>query len=154
MIPERKSGILERMRQTNSKLPTRSARYFVLVVLSALTACSKPSPTDSQETVIVHLDPGSAPEGKLGPELVAPLERELGAAVYSSGFGKLDGNEFATDGSEGSLIIYGSDSEQVFKVIEPILRTSPLGRNARVELRAGGKDSSIREIRVETKTSY
>jgi hypothetical protein len=130
--------------------------FLLPVALLVSAGCSGPDvskPTAGpQQTVIVHLDPKSTPGGKLSAEVVMPLEEELSVAVNKGGLGKVDGNEFKIDGSEGSIVILTSDSEQVFKVIEPILQASPLGRNSRVELRAGEKDSTTREISVETKT--
>ena len=44
------------------------------------------------------------------------LETELEAAIASAGVGEFDGNEVATDGSEGSLYMYGPDADRLFSV--------------------------------------
>jgi hypothetical protein len=64
------------------------------------------------------------------------------------GIGVFDGNEFAANGLEGTLFVYGSDADRLFEGIEMTLRASPLCRNARVELRYGAPGSKVREIRL------
>ncbi|MEV8410224.1 hypothetical protein AB0R12_31900 [Streptomyces niveus] len=78
--------------------------------------------------------------------LVFAAERSIGAAVAAAGVGEVDGNEFG--GGEVVIYAYGSDAEDLFRVMEPGLRALPF-RPAHVVLRYGKPaDDSVSE-RVE-----
>ena len=49
---------------------------------------------------------------------------------------------------ETALYMYGLDAEQLFAKMEPVLRSYPLSRNARVVVRHLDKDGKAREIRL------
>ena len=70
-----------------------------------------------------HSEPEKSPEHAVivrfrawGTDLNAifDLETEIEAAIASASAGEFDGNEVATDGSEGTLYMYGPDADRLF----------------------------------------
>jgi hypothetical protein len=49
------------------------------------------------------------------------LEERLAAMIGQAGVGKYEGNEFATDGSNGSLAMYGPDADALYAVARTLL---------------------------------
>ena len=80
------------------------------------------------------------------------LESRLEAKVLESAVGELDGNEVATDGSDGRLYFYGPDADQLFACIRPILEESPLMRGAKATIQYGPPGDGVREIEVSLGT--
>ena len=64
------------------------------------------SSTEPEQAVIVHFEAGSPYQSRL-----FALEDRLEQVIASTGTGELDGNEIATDGSDGYLYMYGPDAE-------------------------------------------
>ena len=58
--------------------------------------------------------------------------------------GEYDGNEVATDGSDGFLYMYGPDADRLFEVIRPILEACSFMRGARMTLRYGPPSDEVR----------
>jgi hypothetical protein len=52
------------------------------------------------------------------------LEDKLTRAIHSAGAGEFDGDEIATDGSHGTLYLYGPDADALFLVVKPLLSAS------------------------------
>lgn len=77
------------------------------------------------------------------------LEERLEEAIVRDGVGEFDGNEAATDGSEGTLYMYGPDADALFSTVRPILESTHFMRGARVQLRYGppGEDG-VYEVEV------
>jgi hypothetical protein len=135
------------------RIPSRVTLAVLVVFLYGIAGCSGSSndtttPNPNEHAVLIHLDPLAAPNGRLTPAVTRPLEAELAEVVMRLGIGVFDGNEFAANGLEGTLFVYGSDADRLFEGIEMTLRASPLCRNARVELRYGAPGSKVREIRL------
>ena len=63
-----------------------------------------------------------------------------------------DGNEVATDGSDGFLYMYGPDADALFGAVRPALEGAPFMRGARVTLRYGPPQDGVREVEVELGT--
>lgn len=75
------------------------------------------------------------------------LSGQLARAIEAHGAGELDGDEFG-DG-ECVLFMYGPDADALFAAVEPILRSSPLARGARVVKRYGdASDHHSKEVSV------
>jgi hypothetical protein len=127
---------------------------FLWIGLAILASCSrpdqgeKPSAKVSEQAVLIHFDPASAPGGKLEPRGLADLEDQLIAAIDRLGLGEFDGNEFAEDGTSATFYMYGPDAERLFSGIEPVLRIDPRCRNALVEIRRGPPGSAVRAVRI------
>ena len=98
----------------------------------------------SEQAVIVEFQYGST---DLGP--LFALEDELTAAIEAAEVGDYDGNEVATDGSDGSLYMYGPDAVRLADVVRPILQAAPFMKGARMKLRYGGPGNATREDLVQ-----
>lgn len=73
------------------------------------------------------------------------LERRLEAAIADAGVGEFDGNEIATDLSDGCLYMYGPDAEALFRVVRPLLSESICFRTATATLRFGPPGDGVAE---------
>jgi len=74
------------------------------------------------------------------------LEDQLVEAISEAGVGEYDGNEIATDGSDGTLYMYGPDADQLLQVVEPIVRACSFMKGARVRKRYGSAQSGAKEV--------
>lgn len=95
-----------------------------------------------EQALIVRFPYG---EADLAP--LFALEERLEAAIVEAKAGEYDGNEVATDLSDGSLYMYGPDADRLFAVVRPILQACPFMRQATVTLRYGPPEPGVREIR-------
>lgn len=93
-----------------------------------------------EHAVIVDFAYGST---DLGP--LFRLEDALQAAIQKSGAGEFDGNEVASDGSEGTLYMYGPNADELFAAVEPVLASSPLMQGARATIRYGPPEDGVRQ---------
>jgi hypothetical protein len=100
----------------------------------------------SEQAVLVHLDGTSLPDEVYERHDLASLEDRLVAALSAAGTGEFDGNE--TGPTETVVFLYGPDAEALFTSVEAVLRSYPLCRNARVEIRHGGPGAPQRELRL------
>ena len=100
----------------------------------------QPKKPDPQEAVLIHIDTAVLPEEfwQLNERLYEEVER--------SGTGEFDGNEIG-EGS-ATLFAYGPDVDQLFRAIEPTLRSYPVCRDARVVIRHGGPGSPQTELKI------
>jgi hypothetical protein len=76
------------------------------------------------------------------------LEQRLEEAIATEGVGEFDGDEVATDGSDGTLFMYGPDADALFAAVRPALLTAEFMRGARVKLRYGPPRDGVREVEV------
>ena len=109
-------------------------------VISRIFGRKSPPPA-ADHAVIVHFDYGST---DLQP--LFELEKRLEAAIAEARAGELDGNEVATDGSDGYLYMYGPDADALFRAIRPALEACPFMRGARVRVRYGPPADGVREV--------
>lgn len=77
------------------------------------------------------------PYGSCDLSRVFELEDRIRDALAKAGAGEYRGNEVAPDGSDVLLHLYGRDTDQLFRIIEPILEEVPFLRGAEVKKRAG-----------------
>jgi hypothetical protein len=96
-----------------------------------------------EHAVLVHFAYGSTNLSEL-----FALEERLEAAIADAGVGEFDGNEVATDGSDGTLYMYGPDADALFAVVRPALDATDFMRGARVRLRYGPPEDGVREVEV------
>lgn len=100
------------------------------------------TPTPAPEhAVLVYFDYGSTDLSAL-----FEVERTLERVIADAQAGELDGNEIATDGSDGTLFMYGPDADALFAVIRPTLEAAPFMRGARVLLRYGPPSDGVSEL--------
>ncbi len=97
-----------------------------------------------EHAVIVHFNYGST---ELHP--LFELEDQLERAISAADAGEFDGNEVATDGSDGYLYMYGPDADKLFAAVEPVLKSSSFMAGATVTKRYGPPEDGIREVVVK-----
>ena len=101
-----------------------------------------PSPKRVDHAVLVNFDY----IGSTDLTLLFDLETKLEAAIGAAKVGELDGNEVATDGSDGTLFMYGPDADRLFEAVKPVLERCSFMRGARVTLRYGSPGANQREL--------
>lgn len=62
------------------------------------------------------------------------LEDVLRHAVVDAGVGHYEGHDADEDGSDGYYYMYGPDAEAIYRVIDPVLKTSSFMSGATVTL--------------------
>lgn len=97
-----------------------------------------------EHAVIVHFNYGST---DLQP--LFALEDKLEQAISAADAGELDGDDVATDGSDGYLYMYGSDADKLFAAVEPVLKSSSFMAGATVTKRYGPPKDGILEVVVK-----
>ena len=97
-----------------------------------------------EHAVIVHFNYWST---DLQP--LFALEDKLEQAISAADVGELDGNEVATDGSDGYLYMYGPDADMLFAAVEPVLKSSSFMAGASVTRRYGPPEDGVREVVVK-----
>lgn len=97
-----------------------------------------------EHAVIVHFNYGST---DLQP--LFALEDKLEQAISAADAGEFDGNEVATDGSDGYLYMYGPDADKLFAAVEPVLKSSSFMGGAIVTKRYGPPEDGVRESIVK-----
>jgi hypothetical protein len=102
------------------------------ILAASTVAAAQPTPAKNEHSVVVHFAYGSTDLKRL-----FDLEDELEKAILAAGAGEFDGNEVAVDGSDGYLYMYGTNADNLFEVIKPILERSPFMRGAKAKLRYG-----------------
>jgi hypothetical protein len=95
--------------------------------------------TSDPHAVLVHI-------AQIDFDQSVPLEEELIALMEPTDIGYHDGNEIG--GGETTLWLFGVDAEQLFKFIEPTLRSNPFSKNAKITLRFGQHGSPEREFNL------
>jgi hypothetical protein len=95
------------------------------------------------QAVIVHFSYGSTDLSRL-----FALEDKLEKAISATKAGLYDGNEVATEGSDGFMYIYGPDADHLFEIVGPILKATPFMRGAEITKRYGPpQQKDAREIK-------
>ncbi|MCJ7723517.1 MAG: hypothetical protein MUP03_05235 [Anaerolineales bacterium] len=100
--------------------------------------------TTTQHAVIVHFQ-----YGKTDLHPIFEIEDQLEAAIANAVVGEFDGNEIATDGSDGFLYMYGPDGDNLFAIVRPILEASEFLKGAIVKIRYGSPRSGAKEIELK-----
>jgi hypothetical protein len=99
-----------------------------------------------EQAVLVHLRGTGPPEHVYQERDLATLEDKLVEAIEPGALGEFDGNEVGIGGA--TLFMYGPDAERLFAGIEPVLRSYPLSRGAKVVIRYGGPGATQREVQL------
>ncbi len=94
---------------------------------------------EAKEAVLISID------GAISDDFWELNER-LYQEIARSGAGEFDGNEVGQDSA--TLFAYGPNADQLFQAIEPVLRSYPVCRNARVVIRHGGPGSPQTELKL------
>jgi hypothetical protein len=115
--------------------------------LSRLFGKSAPPEAPPEHAVIVRFRYGST---DLAP--LHELTSRLDQAIDAAGVGEYDGDEVATDGSDGLLYMYGPDADALFAVVRPILTSVTFMSGARATLRYGPPEDGVPESEVSLDT--
>jgi len=81
----------------------------------------------TEHAVLVHFTYGSTDLSR-----VFSLEERLEKVIAAAGVGEFDGNEVATDGSDGTLYMYGPDADALFAAVRPVLEATDFRGGGRV----------------------
>lgn len=103
-------------------------------------------PPDGEQSVIVRLAPLLREAAENPAHDLGTLETLLTEVIEREGLGEYDGNQIGEGGAV--LYMYGSSAENLFHGVEATLRSSPLCKNARIQLRAGPPGTPHREIQL------
>ncbi|WP_374355409.1 hypothetical protein [Chitinimonas sp.] len=110
------------------------------IMTTSTAAAAQPAPTKDEHAVVVHFIYGSKDLKSL-----FALEDKLEKAILAAGAGEFDGNEVATDGSDGYLYMYGPNADRLFAAIKPILEKTPFMHGAKAKLRYGPPQAASQE---------
>ena len=97
--------------------------------------------------VIAYFLLASAPSESAKNDILLKMEDRLIAAINENGVGEFDGIERG----RGAYIMYmyGPNADQLFAVVEPILKSEQVARGSFVIKRYGStEDENAREVRV------
>ncbi|MCJ7623010.1 MAG: hypothetical protein MUO76_05875 [Anaerolineaceae bacterium] len=100
-------------------------------------------PSAPDHAVLVYFTYGSIDLSRL-----FTLEGRLEESINTSDVGVFDGNEIATDGTDGVLYMYGPDADALFDAVRPALETADFMKGALVKLRYGPPQDGVREKEV------
>ena len=118
---------------------------ILCMLLPACTSRAEPMDAPEEQAVIVHFHH----YGSTDLTRLFALEDRLEKAIGAAHAGEYDGNEIATDGSDGSLYMYGPDADRLFDVIRPILEAEHFTRGADVVKRYGAPGDGVREAKLK-----
>jgi hypothetical protein len=110
------------------------------IAATSFQCAAPPSAQAPEHAIIVHFNYGSRDLTRL-----FALEEKLEAAIAKAGVGEYDGNEVATDGSDGQIYMYGPDADKLFQVVKPILEATSFMRDAKVKKRYGPPEPGVKE---------
>jgi hypothetical protein len=97
----------------------------------------------TQECLAVFLDGVSLPDDVYANLDFEGVVGDIGTAAGPESYhGFWQGNE------ETGLFFFGPDADNMFARVEPVLRTLPIGQNARVVIRHGTRALNPREVRM------
>jgi hypothetical protein len=100
----------------------------------------------SDESVLIYLDAVNLSDEIYKNYDLSTLEDRLIEAIENNKVGEFDGNEIGEGVTK--IFTYGPDADRLYRVIEPVLRSYPLCRNARVVIRKGGPGSPQTEVHL------
>lgn len=107
-------------------------------------------PSVPQHAVVIHLDAINLSVETYEKYDLITLEKQLVSTLQSTKAGEYDGSEALNTTTK--LYLYGSDAEELFATIQPILKTNPLCQNARVIIRQGDPGAQQREVTIASGT--
>jgi hypothetical protein len=108
------------------------ATILIGIALSILPFQASAKDVNSEQAIVVHFKYGSRDLKRL-----FQLEDKLELALRNAKVGEYDGNEVATDGSDGFLYFYGPSADHLFEVVRPALLSASFMTGAKVTLRYG-----------------
>ena len=96
-----------------------------------------------QQCLAIFLDGISLPN-----EVYETLDFDAVVSAIGAAAGPASYHGFTQGNEETGMFFFGSDAEDMFARVEPVLRELPIGQNARVVIRHGKKSLNPREVRM------
>jgi hypothetical protein len=93
-----------------------------------------------EQALIIHFRYGSNDLTEL-----FELENKLEDIIKKQNLGEFDGDEIATDCSDGFLYMYGPDARKIFDAIRDTLTATPFMRKAIAKLQFGPSEEDGKE---------
>ena len=115
----------------------RSIAAFISLVFSAGSGRAE------EQNLIVHFRYGST-----NLERLYELEEKIEAAIEAAHAGEFDGDEIATDGSDGFLYMFGPSADHLFEVVTPVLKTVDFMQGAEVTRKYGPMGKKVQETTI------
>lgn len=81
-------------------------------------------------------------------ELLDKLQESLERVVSFRKAGKYDGYELDSEGSNGAFFLKAPSSENLFKIILPVLKDTPFLKGAEVQMQVAAPDSEGSEVKT------
>jgi hypothetical protein len=100
--------------------------------------------SENEEALLISLDGQGLDDTVYQACDLSTLEDLLIDQIERDGIGRIDGHEIGP--AQTMIYLYGSDAEELFSRVQPILATYPLCQNSRVIIRHGGPGSRQREV--------
>jgi hypothetical protein len=97
----------------------------------------------THECLAVYLDGVSLPD-----EVYADLDFDAVVDGLGTAAGPESFHGFSQGNEETGLFFFGPNADEMFARVEPVLRTLPIGQNARVVIRHGKQSQNAREVRM------
>ncbi len=95
------------------------------------------------QCLAIYLDGTSLPD-----EVYETLDFDAVLSAIEAAAGPASYHGFTQGNEETGMFFFGSDAEDMFARVEPVLRKLPIGQNARVVIRHGKKSLNPREVRM------
>lgn len=105
---------------------------FGLMIFAMGTTSASAAEAKHEEAVIIHFKYGQKDWSSF-----FAFEKTLESAISKARVGEYDGNELATDGSAGTLYMYGPSADAMFAVVKPRLLEAQFLKNIEATLRYG-----------------
>lgn len=109
-----------------------------------LSIMKKSAQPENEEAVLISLDGQGLDDAVYQAYDLSTLEDLLSEQIGPDDIGELDGHEIGP--SQTTIYLYGSDAEELFSRVQPVLASYPLCQNSRAVIRRGGPGSSQREV--------
>jgi hypothetical protein len=98
-----------------------------------------------EEAVIIHFKYGQKDWSSF-----FAFEKTLESAISKAGVGEYDGNELATDGSAGTMYMYGASADAMFAVVKPRLLGVQFLKSIEATLRYGAaNEPGVRVSKIQ-----
>ena len=97
----------------------------------------------THQCLAIYLDGTSLPD-----EVYETLDFDAVVSAIGAAAGPASYHGFTQGNEETGMFFFGSDAEDMFARVEPVLRRLPIGQNARVVIRHGKKSLNPREVRM------
>jgi hypothetical protein len=107
--------------------------FIGLLILAMETTSVSAAEAKREEAVIIHFKYGQKDWSRF-----FAFEKVIEEAISKSAVGDYDGNELATDGSDGTKYMYGPSADALFAVAKPyLLSAAQFLKSIEVTLRYG-----------------